>query len=97
MSKVKAAGSSKNVHDSPGKRLGVKRFGGQVVRAGEIIVRQRGSQKRGGLGTFSGRDYTIHAAIDGTVAFRKTTVTRFSGAKAPRTIVEVQPTKSAAK
>jgi large subunit ribosomal protein L27 len=94
MSKVKAAGSSKNVHDSPGKRLGVKRFGGQVVRAGEVLVRQRGTKKRGGVGTFSGRDRTIHAAIDGVVAFRKTTIVRFSGAKAPRTIVEVHSSNS---
>lgn len=94
MSKVKAGGSAKNVHDSPGKRLGVKRFGSEKVRAGEVLVRQRGSQKRGGTNTFYGRDYTIHAAIDGIVSFRKVKVTRFSGAKAPRTVVEVHPAAS---
>lgn len=90
MSHVKAGGSAKNVHDSPGQRLGVKRYGGQKVRAGEVLIRQRGSQKIAGPGTFYGRDYTIHAAKDGVVAFRKKLVTRFTGKKAPRTTVEVQ-------
>lgn len=90
MSKTKAGGSSKNVHDSPGQRLGVKRFGGQIVRAGEVLVRQRGSKKRAGEGTYYGRDWTIHAAKDGVVKFKKTKILRFTGKKAPRTIVEVE-------
>lgn len=90
MSKVKAGATAKNVHDSPGKRLGVKRFGGQKVNAGEVLVRQRGSKKRAGEGAYYGRDYTIHAGKDGMVSFRKIKITRFSGAKAPRTIVEVK-------
>ena len=89
MSHVKAGGSAKNVHDSPGQRLGVKRFGGQKVRTGEILVRQRGSKKIAGKGTFYGRDFTIHAAKDGVVAFKKKQVVRFTGRKAPRTIVEI--------
>ena len=51
MSKVKAGGSSKNVHDSPGQRLGVKLFGGQKVKTGQVIVRQAGMTKRPGPGT----------------------------------------------
>jgi large subunit ribosomal protein L27 len=53
MSHVKAGGSAKNVHDSPGQRLGVKVFGGQKVKTGDIIVRQVGMSKRAGDGTFS--------------------------------------------
>jgi large subunit ribosomal protein L27 len=90
MSKTKAGGSSKNVHDSPGQRLGVKRFGGQKVRTGEVLIRQRGSKKIAGSGTFYGRDWTIHASKDGIVSFKQKKLASFSGRKSPRTIVEVQ-------
>lgn len=90
MSHVKAGGASKNVHDSPGQRLGVKLFGGQAVRAGQIIVRQTGLTKRSGPGTFLGRDYTIHAASDGTVKFRSRKVRLFSGKTERRTEVSVE-------
>lgn len=60
MSKVKAGGSSKNVHDSPGQRLGVKLFGGQSVKNGQVIVRQVGMTKRPGKGTMMSRNFTIH-------------------------------------
>ena len=90
MSHVKAGGTSKNVHDSPGQRLGVKRFGGQKVSAGEVLVRQTGSTKVAGPGTYISRDFTIHAAIDGTVGFRKVKTTRFTGKTAPRTQVVVE-------
>lgn len=89
MSKVKAAGSSKNIHDSPGQRLGVKRYGGQKVNAGEVIIRQVGSNKRAGSGTYMSRNYTIHAAKDGVVAFNKRSVKLFSGKSAPRVEVTV--------
>lgn len=89
MSHVKAGGTSRNVHDSPGQRLGVKRFGGQKVNTGEILVRQVGQTKLAGPGTFMGRKYTIHAAKDGIVAFRKIKTTRFTGKTAPRTQVVV--------
>lgn len=89
MSKTKAGGSSKNVHDSPGQRLGVKRFGGQTVKTGEVLVRQRGSSKVAGPGTAYGRDYTIFATKDGVVNFRKKKVKRFTGATAPRVEVSV--------
>lgn len=90
MSKVKAGGSSKNVHDSPGQRLGVKVYGGQQVKTGDVIIRQIGMSKRPGRGTIMGRDFTIHAAQNGMVSFVKRRVKRFSGKSVPRTEVRVQ-------
>jgi len=90
MSKVKAGGSSKNVHDSPGQRLGVKVFGGQKVNAGQVIVRQTGLTKRAGTGTFVSRNYTIHAAKDGVVEFTKRRVRLFTGKTVQRTEVNVK-------
>lgn len=90
MSHVKAGGSSKNVHDSPGQRLGVKVFGGQKVKTGDVIVRQVGMSKRAGVGTFLSRNFTIHAARDGVVAFKTRRVRTFSGASKPRTEVTVE-------
>ncbi|MEO8863308.1 MAG: 50S ribosomal protein L27 [Candidatus Saccharimonadales bacterium] len=90
MSHVKAGGSSKNNHDSPGQRLGVKLFGGQVVKTGQVIVRQTGSTKRAGDGTFLSRNFTIHAARDGVVKFQKRRVRLFSGKTVPRTEVTVE-------
>jgi large subunit ribosomal protein L27 len=62
-------GSTRNGRDSESKRLGVKKFGGEVVRSGNIIVRQRGTKIRPGLNVGLGRDHTIFAIIDGTVLF----------------------------
>jgi large subunit ribosomal protein L27 len=90
MSHVKAGGSAKNVHDSPGQRLGVKVWGGQKVKAGDIIVRQVGQTKRSGTGTFLSRNFTIHAAKDGIVQFRSRRVRHFSGRSVPRTEVIVE-------
>lgn len=90
MSKVKAGGSSKNVHDSPGQRLGVKIFGGQKVKTGQVIIRQVGATKRAGKGAFMSRNYTIHAEKDGVVAFKQRRVRLFSGKTAPRTEVTVE-------
>jgi large subunit ribosomal protein L27 len=90
MSKTKAGGTSKNVHDSPGQRLGVKVFGGQKVKTGDVIVRQIGMTKRSGTGTFMSRNYTIHAAKDGTVKFQKRRVKNFGGRTTPRTEVVVE-------
>ena len=89
MSHVKAGGSSKNVHNNAGARLGVKRFGGQTVRTGEVIVRQTGSTKIAGPGTFISRNYTIHAAKDGVVTFQKVKKGSFTGKTASRTQVSV--------
>lgn len=90
MSHVKAGGSSKNIHNNAGARLGVKRFGGQKVNAGEVLVRQTGSTKVAGPGTFMSRNFTIHAAKDGIVTFSKVKTRRFTGKTAPRTQVSVQ-------
>ena len=69
MAHKKAGGSSRNGRDSAGQRLGVKRFGGQKVKAGEIIVRQRGTQFHPGLNVGMGTDYTLYARIEGTIQF----------------------------
>ena len=90
MSHVKAGGTAKNIHNNAGQRLGVKRFGGQVVRIGEVLVRQTGSTKVAGPGTFISSDYTIHAAIDGVVGFNKIRKSHFTGKTIPRTQVVVR-------
>ena len=90
MSHVKAGGSSKNVHNNAGPRLGVKRFGGQTVREGEVLVRQTGSTKIAGDGTFMSRNFTIHAAKDGVVEFKKIKKGHFTGQTVPRTQVTVK-------
>jgi large subunit ribosomal protein L27 len=90
MSKTKAGGSSKNVHDSPGQRLGLKVYGGQKVKTGDVLVRQVGMTKRAGTGTFLSRNYTIHAAKDGVVRFADRRVKKFSGRSIPRTEVIVE-------
>lgn len=90
MSHVKAGGTAKNVKDSPGQRLGVKRFGGQKVNAGEVLVRQIGQTKVAGPGTYISRDFTIHAAQDGIVSFKKVSVRRFTGKSTTRTQVVVE-------
>lgn len=69
MAHKKAGGSSRNGRDSESKRLGVKRFGGENVRAGSIIVRQRGTKFHPGTNVGCGRDYTLFALIDGKVKF----------------------------
>ena len=89
MSHVKAGGTSKNLHNNPGQRLGVKRFGGQQVHTGEVLVRQTGATKIAGPGTFMSRNFTIHAAIDGQVVFVKTNKKHLSDRTVPRTRVEV--------
>ncbi|MBW3568839.1 bL27 family ribosomal protein [Candidatus Parcubacteria bacterium] len=89
MSKIKAGGSSKNNHDSPGQRLGVKLSGGQKAKVGQIIVRQIGMTKRPGPGTKMSVNFTIHAAKDGVVAFKTRRVRTFTGRTVPRTEVSV--------
>lgn len=87
MSKVKAGGSSKNIHNNPGQRLGVKRFGGQKVNAGEVLVRQTGATKVAGEGTYMSRNYTIHAAKEGIVTFKQIKKQKFTGKTERRTEV----------
>jgi large subunit ribosomal protein L27 len=71
MAHKKAGGSSRNGRDSPGQRFGVKRFAGQVVRAGSILVRQKGTSIHPGENVGMGRDYTLFAKIDGVVKFER--------------------------
>lgn len=90
MSKTKAGGTSKNNRDSQGQRLGVKVFGGQTVKTGDVIIRQVGMNKRSGVGTFLSRNYTIHAAKNGVVAFKERKVKSFGGRSMRRTEVTVE-------
>jgi large subunit ribosomal protein L27 len=71
MAHKKGVGSSKNGRESHSKRLGIKLFGGQVVRAGNILVRQRGTVHSAGENVGMGRDHTLYSLIDGVVYFRK--------------------------
>ena len=84
MAHKKAGGSSRNGRDSAGRRLGVKKFGGESVLAGNIIVRQRGTKFHPGDNVGIGKDHTIFATINGKVTFKKTRV---------RTFVSVVPTQ----
>ncbi|MBW6501607.1 MAG: 50S ribosomal protein L27 [Bacteroidales bacterium] len=83
MAHKKGAGSSRNGRDSQSKRLGVKLFGGQVVKAGNIIVRQRGTKHNAGLNVGIGRDHTLFALTDGEV--------EFSRKKDNKTYVSIKP------
>ncbi|MDR3059402.1 MAG: 50S ribosomal protein L27 [Dysgonomonas sp.] len=71
MAHKKGVGSSKNGRESESKRLGVKAFGGEIVKAGNIIVRQRGTTHHPGDNVGIGKDHTLFALVDGTVVFRK--------------------------
>jgi large subunit ribosomal protein L27 len=71
MAHKKAGGSSRNGRDTAGRRLGVKKFGGEAVTAGNIIVRQRGTKWRPGDNVGLGKDHTIFALVDGKVSFAK--------------------------
>ncbi|MCD7899811.1 MAG: 50S ribosomal protein L27 [Bacteroides sp.] len=71
MAHKKGVGSSKNGRESESKRLGVKIFGGEVCKAGNIIVRQRGTEFHPGVNIGMGRDHTLFALVDGTVSFKR--------------------------
>ncbi len=71
MAHKKGVGSSKNGRESHSKRLGIKKFGSEFVKAGNILVRQRGTVHNPGLNVGMGRDHTLYALIDGKVVFRK--------------------------
>jgi large subunit ribosomal protein L27 len=87
MAHKKGAGSSKNGRESESKRLGVKIFGGQVAKAGNILIRQRGTSHYPGENVGIGRDHTLFALIDGTVKFQKK--------RDNKSFVSVEPYKSA--
>lgn len=71
MAHKKGAGSSRNGRESESKRLGVKKFGGEIVKAGNILVRQRGTKHHPGENVGMGKDHTLFALIDGKVHFRR--------------------------
>ena len=83
MAHKKAGGSSRNGRDSAGRRLGVKKYGGEAVIPGNIIVRQRGTKIEPGKGVGLGKDHTIFALIEGLVSFRTT--------KGDKKVVSVEP------
>jgi len=83
MATKKAGGSSRNGRDSAGRRLGVKKYGGELVLPGNIIVRQRGTKIHPGNSVGMGKDHSIFAKIKGTVVFKKK--------KSDRTFVSVKP------
>lgn len=85
MAHKKGMGSSRNGRDSAGQRLGVKRYAGQVVKAGNILVRQHGTRVHPGLNVGKGRDHTLFAKVTGRVEF---------GNHRGRKIVSVQPTEA---
>ena len=87
MAHKKAGGSSRNGRDSAGRRLGVKKYGGEPVIPGNIIIRQRGTKVHPGDNVGMGKDHTIFATVEGRVKFRKTRA---------RTSVSVEPTPSPA-
>lgn len=71
MAHVKSGGATRQHAQRPGKRLGVKIFGGQAIKTGQIVARQRGAQFHAGENTKLGRDFTLYATSEGTVKFRK--------------------------
>lgn len=85
MASKKAAGSTKNGRDSESKRLGVKRFGGEQVKPGMIIVRQRGTKFYLGRNVRMGRDFTIYSVIDGAVKFERWDKRKFRVSVYPKT------------
>ncbi|RDE09584.1 50S ribosomal protein L27 [Pelagibacterium lacus] len=87
MAHKKAGGSSRNGRDTAGRRLGVKKFGGEAVIAGNIIVRQRGTKWHAGTNVGLGKDHTIFALVDGKVSF----ATKSGG----KSFVSVEPVKAA--
>lgn len=90
MAHTKAGGSTRLGRDSQSKRLGVKLYGGQTAKAGDIIVRQRGRRMLPGDGTMLAADYTIHAAKPGIVSFSTGKMARFTGQRVRRTVVTVK-------
>ena len=91
MAHKKAAGSTKNLRDSNPKYRWVKIFGWQFAKAGNIIVRQKWDKYKAWKNTYVWKDFTIHAAIDGIVHFRKKRFLRWDWKKYEKTVVEVLP------
>jgi large subunit ribosomal protein L27 len=87
MAHKKAGGSSRNGRDTAGRRLGVKKFGGELVISGNILVRQRGTKFHPGANVGMGRDHTLFSTVEGQVRFHRTTL--------GRTVVSVEPPPAA--
>ncbi|MEW5744093.1 MAG: 50S ribosomal protein L27 [Nitrospirota bacterium] len=94
MAHKKGVGSTRNGRDSESKRLGVKKYGGQVVRAGNILVRQRGTKFHQGLNVGKGSDDTLFALVDGVVRFERKDKTRMKVSVYP--VAESQPAPASA-
>lgn len=92
MAHKKAGGTTTNGRDSWSKRRGVKRFGDQVVSAGEILVRQKGYKFRPGNNVHVGKDWTIHASVAGKVKFSKMKRVSFTGSQEWATVIHIEPT-----
>lgn len=90
MAHKKAGGTASNLRDSNAQRLGVKRFGGEQVKAGNILVRQRGTKFRAGEGVGKGSDDTLFAKKSGVVGFVEKQIIRFTGGKRKSKIVSVK-------
>ncbi|HCC23515.1 TPA: 50S ribosomal protein L27 [Candidatus Falkowbacteria bacterium] len=88
-----SGGSTANVRDSNAQRLGIKRFGGQAVVAGNILVRQRGTKFNPGKNVMKAKDDTLFATANGIVQFLHKKMRRFTGKLVERTIVQVEPAK----
>ena len=89
MAHTKATGSTRLGRDSRPKYLGVKRTDGQFVKAGEVIIRQRGTKFAPGKGVLKGRDDTLYSKVEGKVKFVKKNMKTFTGARKPKTVVEI--------
>lgn len=89
MAHKKAAGSTQNGRDSQAKRLGVKIFGGQAAKAGNIIIRQRGTKYHPGDNVGIGKDHTLYAEITGVVKFQEKRMRKFNGRALKETVVNV--------
>lgn len=89
MAKKKAQGSTSNGRDSVSKRLGLKKSDGEAIKAGQIIIRQRGTKYRPGAEVRKGKDDTLYAAVDGVVKFYKKMVPNFTGKLIKKTFVKV--------
>lgn len=97
MATKKAGGSTANLRDSQPKRLGVKKYAGEKVVSGNIIIRQRGTDVKPGRGTMIGKDYTIFAVTDGFVKFTSKKVARYTGKLKAQKFVHVMPERQPAK
>ncbi|OGJ45558.1 50S ribosomal protein L27 [Candidatus Peregrinibacteria bacterium RIFCSPLOWO2_02_FULL_48_14] len=89
MSTKKAGGSSRNGRDSQAKRLGIKRFAGEIVTAGSILVRQKGTKWHPGHNVGTGRDFTLFALVDGKVEFTEKRQRKFDGTSRYDSLVHV--------